>query len=72
MKAPKVKALPARLKPFFWDCNFKQLRWDNDRDFIINRILLQGDWDSLRWLTGRKLNKPFDKRSSPSIRAVHD
>ena len=49
----RSKELPFRFKPFFWDCNFRQLRWENDRDFIINRILLHGDWDSLRWLKGQ-------------------
>jgi len=49
----RSREIPPQFKPFFWDCNFKQLHWENDRDFIINRILLHGNWDSIRCLNAR-------------------
>jgi hypothetical protein len=42
--------LELRLKKFFWDCDFSSLNWDSHRDFIIRRILTEGDWEALRWL----------------------
>jgi len=34
----------------FWDCDFSALDWDEHRDFIIRRILTDGDWNALCWL----------------------
>lgn len=41
------------LKPFFWDVDFRTLRWQTHRDFIIQRVLTHGDLDALRWLRAR-------------------
>ncbi len=48
------EALPACLRGFFWDCDFRQLRWATDREFIIGRVLAVGDWDTIRWLRRRE------------------
>lgn len=50
-------ALPSRLRPLFWEHDFSKLRWDADRDLIINRILTAGDWESIKWLMG-SLGRP--------------
>src|ERR1700722_10017515 len=42
--------LPARLRPLFWDHHFSRLTWAADADLIISRVLVSGDWESVRWL----------------------
>jgi len=49
----RPRNLPARLKVIFWDYDFKGLRWEEDRDLIISRILSHGDWQALQWLRSR-------------------
>ncbi|MDZ7363399.1 MAG: hypothetical protein ONB46_22170 [candidate division KSB1 bacterium] len=43
-------SLPSFLKPFFWDTGFSRLKWNCHRDFIIQRILAEGDWKAVQWL----------------------
>ena len=38
------------LRPLFWDCDFDQLDWQQHRDFIIRRVLVEGPWDAIRWI----------------------
>ena len=45
-----VILLPDMLKPFFWDCDFSSLSWEQHGDFIIRRLLQSGSWQALRWL----------------------
>ena len=49
----RPKNLPAWLKVIFWDYDFRGLRWEEDRDLIISRILSHGDWQALQWLRSR-------------------
>ena len=42
--------LPQRLRPLFWDYEFRRLNWKSDSDLIIGRVLAAGDWDAVRWL----------------------
>ncbi|MBI2918967.1 MAG: hypothetical protein HYY01_13385 [Chloroflexi bacterium] len=42
--------LPPELKPLFWDIQFRRLRWQRDRDFIIGRVLAEGSWQQTHWL----------------------
>lgn len=44
------RPLPDLLRPLFWDADFSALDWQNDRDFIIRRILQHGSWQAIRWL----------------------
>lgn len=44
------KTLARHLRPFFWDHEFQRLSLDTDADFIIGRLLAEGDWRSIRWL----------------------
>jgi hypothetical protein len=43
-------ALPERLRPYFWDYAFDDLDFSIHREFIIGRILSEGDWDAVCWL----------------------
>ena len=43
-------AVPQAWRPLFWDCDFDGLDWHTHRDFIIRRVLIEGDWDAIRWL----------------------
>jgi len=43
-------SLPNLLRPFFWDYDFNDLTWEEDRDLIIKRILMSGDWNTINWL----------------------
>lgn len=42
--------LPPEIKPLFWDIEFRRLRWQRDRDFIIGRVLAEGGSQHTRWL----------------------
>jgi hypothetical protein len=42
--------LPRHLKSVFWEYDFDRLRWEQDRDLIIARVLASGDWKSIQWL----------------------
>lgn len=45
--------LPRRLKRLFWEYDFSKLRWEEDRDLVIGRILSRGDWESVSWLLAK-------------------
>ena len=53
--APDAEApgVPEFLRPLFWDCDFERLRWEEHRDFIIGRVLISGDWNTIGWLRRR-------------------
>lgn len=50
IKTTKRSGLPALLRPFFWDHDFKALTWDEDHDLIIARVLASGTWEAITWL----------------------
>ena len=43
-------ALPQQLRSLFWDYNFDSLKWPEHRDFVIARILQEGDHHATAWL----------------------
>ena len=43
-------ALPASLRPLFWDCDFDDLRLGQHRDFVIARVLTHGRWEDIQWM----------------------
>jgi hypothetical protein len=45
-----MKKLPAFLKKYFWDVDFKKIDLDNRRIYVLNRILEYGDEDAVRWM----------------------
>jgi hypothetical protein len=45
-----IERMPNDLRPLFWDCDFASLQWPADRDFIMTRILVSGEWDAVLWL----------------------
>ncbi|OPY06071.1 MAG: hypothetical protein A4E67_01645 [Syntrophaceae bacterium PtaB.Bin038] len=49
----RKESIPARLRPFFWDVEFRRLKLDRDRDLIIRRLLDRGDWEAVQWLRTR-------------------
>jgi hypothetical protein len=48
-----MPSLPDFLQPFFWDVDFQSLRWEQQRDFIAQRILQAGSWQAVCWLRER-------------------
>jgi hypothetical protein len=44
---------PPPLRPLFWDYDFEELRWEDDRDLIITRVLTLGGWNAVSWLRSR-------------------
>jgi hypothetical protein len=44
------RPLPEQLRPLFWDYNFDSLHWPEHRDFVITRILQEGDHRATAWL----------------------
>ena len=49
----KRAALPASLRPLFWDHDPSKLRWDRDRELILARVLSEGGWAEARLLRSR-------------------
>lgn len=47
---PKIDSLPIPVKNLFWDYDAGALRWEDDRELIMARILASGPWDTVRWL----------------------
>ncbi len=53
MSQPARAALPHFLKPLFWEYQFEDLNWEEDRDLVISRVLGAGQWDAIQWLRQR-------------------
>jgi len=47
------RKLPNLLRPVVWDYDFGRLRWENDQDLIIGRVLMAGSWPMIGWLRER-------------------
>lgn len=45
-------SIPDDMKWLFWDCDPDSLDFDIHLDFIIRRILGNGDWSAIQWLRG--------------------
>lgn len=45
-----MKKLPAFLKQYFWDVDFKQLDFWTDKTFILKRVLDRGNDKAIKWL----------------------
>ncbi|MCJ7581937.1 MAG: hypothetical protein MUP98_15600 [Candidatus Aminicenantes bacterium] len=45
-----MKTIPDHLKPFFWEADFSQINIDNNKPYIIERILELGDQSAVLWL----------------------
>ena len=45
--------LPNMLRELFWEYNFDNLTWEDDRELIIKRILISGNWNAVTWLRSR-------------------
>ena len=41
------------LRELFWEYNFDNLTWEDDRELIIKRILISGNWNAVTWLRSR-------------------
>ncbi len=50
--APPVASdtLPEWLRPFFWDTDFNKVSWQDNRDYVIRRLLSSGTFDAMRWV----------------------
>ena len=51
--------LPIELKKYFWDVDFEALNLENDRLFLIKRILDRGDTSAIRWLRSKYTDMEF-------------
>ena len=45
-----MKRLPAYLKQYFWDVNFKDLDFWHNKTFILKRVLDRDNDKALKWL----------------------
>ena len=45
--------LPPFLRPLFWEYKFSDLRWEEDRDLVIGRVLVAGSWHAVQWMRQR-------------------
>ncbi len=46
----KTHKVPKNLKKYFWDYDFHNLTWEQDKNLIVSRILSSGDWEAVTWL----------------------
>ncbi|MEX2317915.1 MAG: hypothetical protein WD669_12230 [Pirellulales bacterium] len=42
--------LPEEFRRLFWDHDFDKVSGINHYDFVVGRILVEGDWNSIQWL----------------------
>lgn len=52
-RAPASEPLPDALRGLFWEYDFEDLSWDEDRDLIFRRVLSDGPWEMVQWLRRR-------------------
>jgi len=45
-----IKLIPQTVKRYLWDVNEKDLSVETHKNFIIERVLEYGDFDSIKWL----------------------
>ena len=45
--------LPEALRGLFWEYEFDELSWEEDRNLIFKRVLSVGPWDTVLWLRRR-------------------
>ncbi len=64
-----MKPLPSFLKRYFWDVDFSSLDKKKYPDFIIARILEQGDQKAINWLENN-FNCPKIRRVLTSARGL--
>lgn len=46
-------SLPEFLRPLFWEHPFDKIDFVEHYDFVVGRILIEGDWNAIRWLRHR-------------------
>lgn len=42
--------LPPSVVRLLHDCDPRSVRWEEHRGFLVDRILSEGDWETIRWL----------------------
>lgn len=42
--------LPEGVIRLLHDCDPSRVRWEEHRDFLVDRVLGEGDWETIRWL----------------------
>lgn len=52
-RASPLEPLPEALRGLFWEYDFDELSWDEDRDLILRRVLSDGPWEMVQWLRRR-------------------
>ena len=49
----ETDTLPARVRRLLWEYDPETLDWHADRDLIVRRVLVHGDWEAVSWLRRR-------------------
>jgi hypothetical protein len=52
-RAATSEPLPESLRGLFWEYDFDDLSWEEDRDLIFRRVLAEGPWETVQWLRCR-------------------
>lgn len=50
MNKNKVKIFSEQLRPFFWEIDLSKIDFEENKQYIIERILELGDSDAVQWL----------------------
>jgi hypothetical protein len=45
-----VKSIPEHLRPFFWETDLSKINIEENKQYIIERILELGDKDAVQWI----------------------
>lgn len=53
--------LPATFKSYFWDVDFNSLNQEENKNFILKRVLDRGDTQALTWVTQNYNRKEIAK-----------
>ena len=63
-----VQKLPVRFKKYFWDCYFDDLSMDKNTKFIIERLLVYGNLNDIKWLRANSSREKFINIATKSRR----
>ena len=64
-----MKKLPAHLKKYFWDTDFRSIDSKKNAQYIIERVLEYGDEKALSWLK-KNMRRQFIKEVLMHTRAL--
>jgi hypothetical protein len=44
------RQIPQAFKKFFWDADFAKLKFPEHRNYVLGKLMVYGDLDSIKWI----------------------